>query len=87
MIRYEVKGLSEKLFALQHPETKGDASLRSQVASAQMSDMSTKRFFRTYKSAAKQQWINKVKKADWQDGVEPTFAGHTRPRPKRFRTS
>ena len=69
--------LTEKLFELQNPETKGEESLKRQVASAQLSDVSTKRFFRTYKSAAKSQWINSIRKADWVDGVEPDFQGRT----------
>ena len=69
--------LTEKLFSLEHPETKNEECLKRQVASAQMSDVSTRRFFSTYKTAAKSQWINAIKKADWVDGVEPTFTGHT----------
>ena len=33
--------------------------------------------FSTYKSRANQQWINAVKKADWEEGVEPNFQGTT----------
>ena len=71
------KELTEKLYELEHPETKGGENLRQQVASAQLSDMGTKRFFRNYKAAAKQQWINNIKKAEWEDGEEPVFKGHT----------
>ena len=37
------------------------------------SDTSTRAFFSSYKSIAKQQWINSVKRADWREGEEPTF--------------
>lgn len=41
-------------------------------------DNSTKSFFRSYKDAAKQQWINGVKTTDeWKEGIEPTFTGTT----------
>ena len=71
------KQLTEKLYTLEHPETKNEESLRSQVASAQLSDVATKRYFRNYKAAAKQQWINGVKTAEWEEGVDPEFAGRT----------
>ena len=71
------KDLAEELYELEHPETKGGENLRQQVASAQLSDMSTKRFYRNYRAAAKQQWINEIKRADWEDGEEPVFSGRT----------
>ena len=72
------KELTQKLYELEHPETRGEESLKQQVASAELSDVSTKRFFRNYKSAAKQQWINKVGVAEWKEGVEPEFTGVTK---------
>jgi hypothetical protein len=71
------KEYTAQIYELEHPETKGEASLKSQVASAQLSDASTKRFFANYKAAAKQQWINQVRTAEWKDGEEPVFTGRT----------
>ena len=68
---------TKRLYELEHPETKGDASLRSQVASAELSDMSTRRFHRNYRAAARSQWINEIRTAEWEDGAEPTFTGRT----------
>ena len=33
--------------------------------------------FSTYKSRANQQWINSIKKSQWEEGVEPRFTGTT----------
>ena len=33
--------------------------------------------FSTYKSRANQQWINSIKKANWEEGKEPIFNGAT----------
>ena len=45
------------------------------------SEVCTKAMFSMYKSRANQQWINGqrsgVYKADWEEGVEPTFQGTT----------
>ena len=71
------KNLTAELYETEHPETKGEESLKRQVASAQLSDTSTKRFFANYKASAKQQWINKIGKATWIDGKEPVFQGET----------
>ena len=43
-----------------------------------LSDRSTKRYYRTYKGAARQQWINEMKIAkEWKEGKEPNFHDKT----------
>ena len=41
------------------------------------SEICSKAMFSTYKSRANQQWINSIKKANWEEGKEPIFNGAT----------
>ena len=68
-----MKELKKELFNLEHPEQELLAKKSAAVNMTERSDKCTKAFFRSYKAQAKQQWINSIKTADWQDGVEPNF--------------
>ena len=41
------------------------------------SEVCSKAMFSTYKNRANQQWINSIKKANWEEGKEPIFNGAT----------
>ena len=68
-----MKELKKELFNLEHPEQELLAKKSAAVNMTERSDKCTKAFFRSYKAQAKQQWINSIKTANWQDGAEPNF--------------
>ena len=58
---------------------------REAVTSTARSDVSSKEYFRSYKDAAKQQWINEIKDAEkWEDGVEPTYKDKPQDKPEKI---
>ena len=65
------------LYELQHPEVLREPSIKEARNMYEKSEVCTRAMFSTYKSRANQQWINAVKKADWEEGVEPNFQGTT----------
>ena len=69
--------LQKELFALEQPESTPIHEEAQAMRCAERSDKSTKHFFSSYKAIAKQQWINKIARADWKEDEEPTFNGHT----------
>ena len=69
---------TRELKELENPELARSADTREAIKNTEKSDNSTKSYFRSYKDAAKQQWINGVKTTDeWKEGTEPTFTGKT----------
>ena len=69
--------LHKELRALERPEIKPDDHTQAKRM-ADMSDRCTSAMFKSYKTSAKQQWINEMKVAlEWKDGEEPAFSGST----------
>ena len=70
---------TRELKELENPELIRTADAKEATKNTDKSDNSTKSYFRSYKDAAKQQWINEVKIAEeWKEGIEPTFTGKTK---------
>ena len=70
-----LKRLKCELYDLEHPEVKEILPTKQAKRAYDLSDRGTKDFFRNYKAASKQQWINKVKIADeWKEDREPIFS-------------
>ena len=76
-LRKHRAALQQRLFKLQNPESTPVHEEAQARRCADRSDKCTRATFSSYKAIAKQQWINRTKKADWQEGVDPVFDGHT----------
>jgi len=72
-----IKKEQRALYELENPEQKPLLSKSQSVNCFQKSDMCTRAMFKPYKAIAKQNWINKLKKAEWKEGEDPNFQGHT----------
>ena len=70
-----LKKYKTRLFELENPAIQGLASKAAAIRMAERSDACTKAYFRSFKAQAKQQWINEIKTAAWQDGQEPSWTG------------
>ena len=71
------KEQQRKLYTLQNPEAKALFSTEKSLACFNMSDECTQAMFKPFKAIAKQNWVNKLKKADWKEGEEPNIQGVT----------
>ena len=71
------KRIHREIFELRHPEVTKEPTAEKATYMRDRAEVSTKAMFATYQTRSNQQWINKVKKADWQEGVDPQFAGTT----------
>ena len=71
----EQKKLKAELFALENPEAPHLASAARAKSMSDRSEACTLPFFRTHKAVSKQQWINSVHEASWEEGTEPTITG------------
>ena len=71
------KVLQNEIYNLKHPETQHNPTERGAMNMYERSDVCSRAMFRPYKAQAKQQWINSIKKNDWQEGVEPNFNAGT----------
>ena len=71
------KEYQTELYNLENPERKLLMDNEQSRRCADLSDTSRGLFFKKYKSIAKQQWINTIKKGTWEEGKEPTFEGTT----------
>ena len=67
----------KQLYELQHPEVLREPSIQEARSMYEKSEVCSKAMFSTYKSRANQQWINSIKKANWEEGKEPIFNGAT----------
>jgi hypothetical protein len=67
----------KQLYELQHPEVLREPSIQEARSMYEKSEVCSKAMFSTYKSRANQQWINSIKKASWEEGVDPVFNGTT----------
>jgi hypothetical protein len=74
----EERNIQREIYELKHPEVTREPSEREARAMYERSEVCTRAMFSTYKSRAKQQWVNTVKKATWEEGKEPTFQGNTK---------
>lgn len=72
-----IKNLQSKVYDLTHPGGDKPMTPRQSLAAAEGSDTCSRRFFKPYKSLAKQQTIPEIKTAVWEDGKEPAFTGTT----------
>ena len=72
------KSLMKELKTLENPELELKEQKDRASEQSERSDRSTKKYFRSYKGAAKQQWINEMKMPKkWEEGTEPDFTdGH-----------
>ena len=71
------RAYQKRLYELQHPEVLREPSIQEARNMYEKSEVCTKAMFSTYKSRANQQWINAIKKATWEEGVDPDFRGTT----------
>ena len=71
------KRIHREIFELRHPEVTKEPTAEKATYMRDRAEVSTKAMFATYQTRSNQQWINKVKKADWKEGVDPQFAGTT----------
>ena len=69
-MRDDIKG---RIYELENPETGGTPNADRAHEMAQRSDKSTAQFFRPYKASAKQQWINGINRAEWEEGKDPKY--------------
>ena len=65
------KELTKKIQELRYPEIKREITEKQAHQMFERSDRCTAAMFKPYKDQAKQQWINKVAKTEWTEGVEP----------------
>jgi len=73
------KRIVREIYELKHPETIREASTHEASRMYEKSEVCTKAMFSTFKSRAKQQWINEISIADkWEEGREPTYTGKTK---------
>ena len=75
-LQYE-KRLQRELYELRHPEMKDLPSDVSAFNMYERSEISSKAQFSTYKEQAKQQWVNEMKTATWEEGKDPVITGKT----------
>ena len=59
--------LMKRIYELEHPEVKSFPTAKAAVKMSDLSDRGTKPFYKNFKAAKKQQWINKLKIGDWID--------------------
>ena len=67
--------LKRDIYKLQHPEAEHLASPARAKKMSDRSDKCTLPFFQTYSEVQKQQWVNQVHKAKWEEGKEPVITG------------
>ena len=67
----------KEIFELRHPEVTREPTAEKATFMRDKAEVSTRAMFATYKTRSNQQWINKVKRAEWKEGVDPTFEGTT----------
>ena len=75
-IEYE-KTLQRELYELKNPEMRELPSDASAFNMYERSEISSKAQFSTYKAQAKQQWVNEMKTATWEEGKDPVVTGKT----------
>ena len=75
--------LKAKIFVAQNPEAPHLASAARAKSMTDRSESCTLPFFSTYKAKSKQQWINEINKATWEEGREPIIKGTER-RPQKM---
>ena len=74
-----IKEIKAQIFTLENPEAPQLADAARAKSMTDRSESCTKAYFKTYKAAGKQQWINTVFKARWEEGKEPVKTGaHTK---------
>ena len=66
-----VQRVTREIHQLRHPETKQEITEQQAHGMFEKSDRCTRAMFLPYKDQAKKQWVNKLSKVDWQEGVEP----------------
>ena len=71
------KRIHKEIFELRHPEVTREPTAEKATFMRDKAEVSTRAMFATYKTRSNQQWINKVKRAEWKEGVDPTFEGTT----------
>ena len=71
------KRLQKEIFEKKHPEVLREPTEKEARGMFERSEISSKAMFATYKGQAKQQWINTMKQAQWEEGKEPVFTGST----------
>ena len=74
--------LQKQLLELKHPEMNTLPSAQSAFNMYERSEISSRAQFATYKQQAQKQWVNEMKVADWEEGVEPNFQKQTGPHPR-----
>ena len=72
------RNLQREIFKLENPETDKDPTERQATIMFDRAEAGTKAFFGTYKSRAKQSWINTLKKGTYEEDKEVTFKGTTK---------
>ena len=71
------KQLQKEIFEKKHPEVLREPTEKEARGMYDRSEISSKAMFATYKSQAKQQWINSMQQAQWEEGKDPVFTGTT----------
>ena len=74
-IRKSEHDLKREIYKLQHPEAEHLASPARAKKMTDRSDKCSLPFFQTYKDVNKQQWVNQIHKAEWEEGKEPVITG------------
>ena len=72
------KRLQRQLFELENAEVLHEPTEKQAKYMYDKAEVSSKAMFMTYKQKAKQQWINTIMKAKWEEGKEPEVSGSTK---------
>ena len=73
-----VQELRKRIYKLNNPEPKALFTNKQSTASFERSDMCTAAYFAPFKTLSKQNWINEMKTAVWEEGKEPRVTGKTK---------
>ena len=75
-VAYE-KRLNKELYELRNPEVLNPPTDREGFQMYERAEVCSRAMFSTYKDKAKQNWVGKLRKAQWEEGKEPTWGEHT----------
>ena len=75
---HAIKRVQAQIHEIRNPQTTYNTGAAQDVRMFEQSDNCTRRFFSTYKATSKQNWINEMKTALWQEDVTPIFTDKTK---------